>query len=244
MNNDDFLEKAISTARFLSDISPKQIISIKGCDSTHLYCSPYSLQLIGATENEIIGKTVWFPLYDNDADIEKIIRAEDLFILQSRQPKMVFKINRFTTGLTPFICNKTPIINPSTNDTVGILFQAFEMGLFNLHQYLSQGAFINTKNYSSVVSLPNLSKREKQVIFLFMAHLSSQEIAGVLYEIEGKQILKSTVDGIFNDQLYKKFNVHSRPELYKKLQALGFENKIPEELLKSASLFLPGMSVY
>src|SRR3990167_5815899 len=114
MGNDDFLEKAFSTARFLSEISSRQMISIKGCDSTHLYCSPYLLQLMGAAEKEIIGKTVWFSLYDNSSDIEKIIREEDLFILESREPKMVFKINRFTTGLTPYICNKAPIINSYT----------------------------------------------------------------------------------------------------------------------------------
>ncbi len=77
-----------------------------------------------------------------------------------------------------------------------------------------------------------------------MSHLSSQEIANILHEMEGKQILKSTVDSIFNDQLYKKFNERSRPELYKKLQSLGFENKVPQEILQSGSFFMPILQVY
>ena len=244
MSNDDFLEKAFSTARFLSEISPKQMISIKGCDSTHLYCSSYLLQLMGATEKGIIGKTVWFPLYDHSSDIEKIIREEDLSIIESREPKMVFKINRFTTGLTPYVCSKAPIINPDTNDIVGILFQGLEMGSVNLDQYLLKDIFLNRKNNVEILLAPKLSKREKQVIFLFMAHLTSQEIAAVINEVDENQVLKSTVDGIFNDQLYKKFNVCSRLELYKKLKSLGFQNKIPQEILQSGSFILPILKVY
>ncbi|OGT36125.1 MAG: hypothetical protein A3F11_10240 [Gammaproteobacteria bacterium RIFCSPHIGHO2_12_FULL_37_14] len=243
MTNDEFLKKAFSMAHFLSGISPNQMISIKGCDSTHLYCSEYSLQLMGATESEIIGKTVWFPLYDHNPDIEKIIREEDLSILESRMPKMVFKINRFTTGLTPYVCSKAPLINQSTNQVVGILFQGFEMNFVNFQQYLLKYIFLSNNN-SSIHTLPSLSKREKQVVFLFMAHLSSREIANTLYQIEKKQISKSGVDTLFYDQLYPKFNVRSRHELYKKLQDMGYNEMIPEEILISSSMPLSKINIY
>lgn len=244
MTNDEFLKKAFSAAHFLAETSDTQMLSIKGCDSTHLYCSPYLLKLMGAQEKEIIGKTVWFPLYDNDLDIEKIIREEDLFILNSRKPKMVFKINHFTTGLTPYICNKSPLINPETNDIVGILFQGFEIGIINVHQYLLKGISDPSKNISLSEECRHLSKREKQAIFLFMANLSSQEIAEVLYQIEKKQISKSGVDTLFYDQLYPKFKVRTRQALYKKLKAMGYDDMIPKEILISSSMLLNRMNVY
>ncbi|MDP1574679.1 MAG: hypothetical protein Q8L78_07090 [Coxiellaceae bacterium] len=243
MDNNQFLKKTILMAEFLSRTSPKQMISVKSVDSLHLYCSPYLLELMGATTKEMDKKAVWFPLYENNKEIEQIIREEDLLIIQAREPKMVLKINKFTTRITPYICNKSPIINPETNDVVGILFQGFTIGNANLHHAILSLLSNNTKKYHN--KLPQkLTKREKQVIFLFMANLSSQEIASLLSSIEKKEISKTAVDSLFNDQLYPKFEAHSRIDLYKKLHALGFENKIPEAMLKSTSLFLHKTDVY
>lgn len=77
-----------------------------------------------------------------------------------------------------------------------------------------------------------------------MANLSSQEIADMIYEIEGKKIAKSTVDSLFNDQLYTKFDVYSRLALYKRLQALGYDQLTPKELLSTTSKLLDVMRIY
>ncbi len=66
----------------------------------------------------------------------------------------------------------------------------------------------------------------------------------MLYQIGGKSITKSTVDSIFNDQLYAKFDVYSRIALYKKLQSLGYDQLIPKELLSTKSIMLDIMKAY
>ncbi|EKD28177.1 MAG: hypothetical protein ACD_79C00401G0001, partial [uncultured bacterium] len=241
MPENDFLEKIVSAVKMLSECCPKQMLGIKDLESKHVYCSQYLLELMGATMDECVGKKVWLPLYGNDSNFEKIIEEEDREIIASRIPRTYLKINNFSIGLTPYFCRKSPIINPENKKVVGILTQGYEVGLMAFKKHFLKTDLSNQHIEKSEI---HLSKRERQVIYFFMAHLSSQEIADVLHQIENKKVTKSTIDSLFNDQLYPKFDAYSRPDLYKKLQTLGFENKIPEELLKSTSLFLPGMDVY
>ena len=83
MNDASFLKNLIESTDFLSHATPKQVMAIKSCDSKHLYCSPYLLELMGADAHEVIGKTIWAPLYDHQADFEKTIIKEDKNFISS-----------------------------------------------------------------------------------------------------------------------------------------------------------------
>jgi hypothetical protein len=242
-SDEAYLELMINMAKLLSQASRKQMIAIKNSQSEHVFCNNHLLALMGVKAEEILGKTILLPLYNNDSAFEPIIHAEDQAIIDSREAKLVFKINHFTTGLTPYISVKTPLINPSTGNVVGILFQGLEMRALPQHYTLLK-SYGKKGKVNRHTALPKLTKREKQVIFFFMANLGSQEIADMLHTIEGKPIAKSTIDSLFLDQLYVKFEVSSRPALYKKLQALGYDTLIPGELLKSASVLLDVAKVY
>lgn len=106
------------------------------------------------------------------------------------------------------------------------------------------GTALLKKHQLNASEFPKLSKREKQVIFFFMANLSSLEIAEMIYKIEGKKVAKSTIDSLFNDQLYAKFDVYSRPALYQKLQAMGYDQLTPKEVLSPTSRMLDAMRIY
>lgn len=243
MIDQDFLKRAIAAAAFLSEAAPKQMIAVRDLNSVIIFCSDYLSTLTGIPLNQLLGKKIWLSLYDNDMDFEKIIVDEDQLIVNSREPKLVLKINRFCQGLTPYLAIKTPIINPETNHVVGVLFQGLEICTTALTAHLTS-TLQSPKKIKNVSNQPKLSKREKEVIFFFMANLSSQEIAEMLYKIGGKSITKSTVDSIFNDQLYAKFDVYSRIALYKKLQSLGYDQLIPKELLSTKSIMLDIMKAY
>ncbi len=247
MTDEEFLETAVSAVKFIAESSEKQIIGFKRADNfKNLYFSPYLLELSNLSEQEVLNKTVLLSTYGDDPNFEKIITEEDQAIVKSRESKVLLKVNQFKTGLVPYLCKKSPFINPETGNVVGILVQGFEIGLLSLNQHLKKS--IHQKNSAQPhlenPNLPRLTKREKQVIFFFMSHLSSQEIADVLAQMESKKISKSTIDCVFNDQLYLKFEVGSRPALYKKLQALGYDRMIPKENLSVSSNFLEVMRVY
>ena len=243
MLDQDFLKRAISAAAFLSEATPKQMIAVRDLNSVIIFCSDYLSTMTGLPLDQLLGKKIWLSLYDNDMDFEKVIVDEDQVIINGREPKLVLKINRFCQGLTPYLAIKTPIINPETNHVVGVLFQGWEICTTALTTHLIS-TLQSPKKIKNVSNQQKLSKREKEVIFFFMANLSSQEISEMLYKIGGKSITKSTVDSIFNDQLYAKFDVYSRIALYKKLQSLGYEQLIPKELLSTKSIMLDIMKAY
>lgn len=242
MLDNEFLEQAVQAATFLSLASPKQIITVKNADSVHVFCSDYLAKLTGIELDQLLGKKVWLPLYDNDSNLEKTILAEDKEIMSHREGKMLLRINRFVSGLTPYLSLKIPLINPTTNHVVGLLFQGWEIGA-NLTTLMVASLNLTRKSIH-LTKMPKLTKREKEVIFFFMSHLSSQEIADMLSNLEKKSMSKSTIDSIFNDQLYIKFKVHSRISLYKKLQSLGYDLLVPKELLSSTSIKLDIIQTY
>ena len=242
MLDNEFLEQAVQAATFLSLASPKQIITVKNADSVHVFCSDYLAKLTGIELDQLLGKKVWLPLYDNDSNLEKTILAEDKEIMSHREGKMLLRINRFVSGLTPYLSLKIPLINPTTNHVVGLLFQGWEIGA-NLTTLMVAPLNLTRKSIH-LTKMPKLTKREKEVIFFFMSHLSSQEIADMLSNLEKKSMSKSTIDSIFNDQLYIKFKVHSRISLYKKLQSLGYDLLVPKELLSSTSIKLDIIQTY
>ncbi|MDP1573781.1 MAG: hypothetical protein Q8L78_02440 [Coxiellaceae bacterium] len=236
-----FLKSIIDAVRLLSQASPKQMICIKDVNSVHVYASGYLLQLMDAAEVDVIGKKVWLPLYGDQVEVEKMILAEDQKIISAREPALLLKVNKFSTGLKPYFCFKSPLINLENNSVEGLIIYGFEAGLTAFKKHFVK----STANKSSLTNTAiHLTKREKQVIYFFMSHLGSQEIADVLHEMEGKKVSKSTIDTVFNKQLYPKFKVYSRSELYEKLQNAGYENLIPKEILQSGSFFLPVLQVY
>ena len=241
LDDENFLQSIVYAVELTSSAVPDQMIGIKDISSINVYCSKYFADVIGMPVSEIIGKVYLMPHFDQFLDIAL---DEDSKVIKSRESHIFLKINKFHNVLKPLIFIKSPIINPSTQNVVGILFQAFEYGVANnFHQQISNlynEFLINTKKLCAI----KLSKREKQVVFFFLAHLGSQEIADMLYQLENKRITKSTVDSVFTDQLYLKFNVTNRVALYKKLLELDYDKFIPQEILISSSTPLEKVKIY
>lgn len=241
MSDKAFLEKFIQSISLIDKALPQQILIVKDKDGKYIYASEYWTDLIGIKKEILIGQAVWLPLYDDDQSIKEIIDQEEKDVIENKKIRMALKINRFRNKITPYLTHKIPIINPETQNTVGIFCYCFGIGKINIETVLQHALSSSIDTLGEKISL---SRREKQVIYLFMANLSSQEIAKTLSEIENKKVSKSTIDSLFNDQLYIKFSVYSRPELYQKLQTLGFDKLIPQELLKTGSISLDQLVVY
>lgn len=196
----EYLKKLITTMSFLAQSAPKQMLVIKNLQSETVFCSEYLAKLIGENVNSMLGHKTPLSLFNNDADFESILIKEDQKIIEQRLPRVLFKTVKFKNGFSPIISIKSPLINPDTRNVVGILFQGYEQGVLSHQHYLLGSESENKIN--DALEKPVLSTREKQVIFFFLAHLSSQEIAEMIFQIEDKRVSKSTIDGVFNDQLY------------------------------------------
>ncbi len=234
------LELFIDRLASLANMLPTQIIGVKDLDSRYLYCSPNFARLLGYSVEEIVGKHDMFIGEENNA----LRICEDKQIIHERRALPFIHIDKIKGKLTPLTFIKSPIIDEKTDVVIGILCQVFEFAtldpaqqIINMYQNLNLTQKQNQQ-------LPNLSKREKQIVFLFLANLNSAEMVEIIYQMEGKKISKGTIDCVFTDQLFHKFGVYNRQALYVKLVKLGYNRLIPTEMLPATTIALDTHDVY
>lgn len=243
-DDQEFLKQFISAIDVIAEALPKQMIGIKDINSVNIYCSRYFLEEVLVIDaSKIIGKLNIEGDSTRFSPIDQII-IEDQGIMMRRKSQAYLKLNNFNDGIKPRIFIKSPIINPATNNVVGLIYQGMDWSLINFNQQLIKAHQLFKPHNKEILNLPKLTKREKQIVFFFLAKLGSQEIADILYTIENKHISKSTIDSIFIDRLYIKFEVTNRQALYDKLLQLGYDNLIPQDLLISTTIPLTEPLVY
>lgn len=232
------LNQFVEQIRTLAAMLPTQIIGVKNLDYKYIYCSPSFAKILGYSVEEVIGE---HGMFLNDPNNTARI-SEDTAIIQSRKEQSFVHIDRVDGQVSPFTFIKSPIIEPQTQEVIGILCQVFNFSTFNLSQQVLN--FHKGVTKQAKTQLPKLSKREKQVIFLFLANLNSSEIVEVIYKLEGKRISKGTIDCVFTDQLFPKFAVYNRPALFQKLLELGYNRLIPFEMLPQQTMLLETQDIY
>lgn len=229
LNDADYLKNIISATITLVEATTNQptMIGIKNAQSEYLYISPYFLKQTATNFNpQNASISLWknYPF--------NLVREDELKIIQLRTPMQFLVIDYFAGKLSPRVFIKTPLINPKTNNVVGIICQSIAYHQFNFKHYFNQVlSHRQQQNCSNNLLIPTLSERQKQIVFFFLNNLSSQEIANFINKIIKRQIKKTTIDSIFSEQLYPKFNVSNRTDLKQALVDLGFHLIIPENLL-------------
>lgn len=243
-----YLAKFIKSISFVNGGVTDQNIVVKGLNAKHAYCSNAYAKLIGQDANNLDAITSTCTNFElkrlsEDHFEVNVISNEDLDIMQTRNTKAYCRIHEFTTGLMPRIFIKSPIINPDTDKVVGLLMQCFEAAATSIGNQIIH--LFSSKNENIITEPPlKLTNREKQIIFFFLAGKSSQEIALMLSRMENKNIAKSTIDNIFNNQLFKKFAVYNRLALNQKLVEYGYDRYIPHSVLTGATFPLEQQYIY
>jgi hypothetical protein len=237
------LLKVTEAAKILCQSLPKQMIAVKDLNSIHLFFSDYIAEFFQIKPDDIEGAKFFAPIYIEDPHFKQTIDDEDAWVIKNRQERVVLRVQHNLEELRPYACKKLPIINPETNNVVGVYVQGIELLHINFSRF-PQKLFDYEDAFAERKDLPKLTRREKQVVFFFMANLSSQEIADVLGKIENKSLSKKTIDAVFSDQLYAKFAVYSRVGLYQKLLNLRYDELIPKELLTLSSFSISSIRSY
>lgn len=231
-----FVQHIKLTARML----PTQIIGIKNTSSKYIYCSESYVKLLGLSADKILDQHDIF----NDLETSALRIQEDNEIMQQMVPKAFLHISKVKGNWAPITLIKSPIIDPIINKSIGIICQIFDFAVADPASQILQSC---DKLYLSNVNkyvFPKLTKREKQVIFLFLYNMNSEQIIDILYKIDGRRIAKSTVDCLFTDQLFPKFAVYSRKSLYNRLIRMGYNKLIPLEILNKQAFLLDMKTLY
>lgn len=241
MNNEEFLAKVIAKYKRLDELMPFFRISIKDTKTKILYATQRYKYTRGEDSSQIgeygLPPTVY--KYNQNQSIN-----EELEVQQTRTVKHSINMNYFEGTIQPYMTSKYPLINPDTDEVLGVVVVLHKVLYSNIqHQLLraleiyEQPQFVDFNQY-------NLTKREKELIFLFLNGLSSKEIAMVLSKLENKPVSKNTIDNIFANQLRVKFDTFSREALYNKLLELGFDRLVSKDLLFNVKIPLQHIEAY
>lgn len=240
MSNDDFLAEIMMVYKRFDELTPFFNFEVRSLEGRLLLRSASFQQYSGIERNvDSYGLPANLDYYDPEISLR-----EEREVILTKVIKHAINVNYFEGEIQPYLTSKYPLVNISTGSVVGVLV-VFQKLLINSLQHLLLRA-INAYNKVSLVNFEHLklTKREKQLIFLFINGLSSKEIALILSNLEGKAVAKSTIDNIFMNQLRVKFNAHSRESLYDRLIEFGFDNMIPSDLLIGIKIPLQSLTTY
>lgn len=225
----NFLIDIVDSLKTVVALTKESYIGVKNTSLEHIYISPALLKIFNVTLTDNKKISV-FPKYSLESTYQ-----DDQEIIKNKISKNFLIFCQIDESLVPLVFVKTPIFHPDDQAVLGIMYQGFRYDYFNIQQHITS-LFSSIDNKKESILDIHLSKRQKQVIFFFMLHLDSQEIANQLSKIDHKSIKKSTIDSIFNLQLYPKFHVTSRAALYQKMLKLGYNTAIPRSLISPSVL--------
>ena len=240
LTDEDFLDLVINSFKNFDEILHGWCTLIRAPDLSIKYTSPLYTKVFQRAESidnfEFIETNPKHLKEQQEIDLNQVIK--------NRKKVRSFAISEFDGKLQPFSLEKSPIINPSTNNVVGIYCSYRTLSFISMQLQIIRSLEIFECDYTTDISKYKLTTREKEAIFLFLSGLSSKDIAFTLSKISGREISKSTVDSLFRDQLFLKFEVYNRDALFEKLLRLGFDRYVPSDLLPKVELPVSELIAY
>lgn len=234
LSDEEYLEqKILSIYRFKSDT----VCGIKDHDSVYIASSNASAKLLGFCEvKKIVGK--------KDEDIPcKLARDAEIFFMQDREIEQTRSTRHYLntyeyfSGVLPLKCSKTPIINPATNNVLGVYYEGNQLLINNILQIIFD-LHGNRFGYYSSLYLGNnpkqfnLTNREQEVLYCICLGFSTRKaIANLLSYIHNREIRVNTiVDEVFKG-LYRKLPCKSTAQLLEFAVANKLYLHIPKQFI-------------
>lgn len=241
MTDNEYLEKIIRTYQELDQLVPTRPLAIYNLDQKIIFSSmSYKTARGGCAIEGGHGLPD-----DSGKYTQQQSRNEEKIVLSKRKVIQSINFNFYDGKVQPYTTTKSPLINKNSDNVVGIHVVLQKIMYTNIKFSLLKALEIYDlplKDYD--LSKYKLTKRECQVVFLFLNGLTSQEIASVLSKADGKELSKSAIDAVFSNQLRVKFDVYSRESLYQELIRLGFYRMIPNDLMVNIKLQISDVEIY
>jgi hypothetical protein len=198
MNDEDFFECYCKSADILFNNGLGEMVFIKDKDFNYQYLSP--LYEKNKSQQGLIVANKDTDLSEEQSAIWDIIRKQDEEIKESREVREFLDIDMYKRiGLV----RKRPIINPSTNNFLGILgiIKPFSMPNFLSLIYKMHGVNfgLNNKEQSTRLKI-KLTERQHMVLFLYINKYSNTEISFIISLISSKISVSRVNDHLENNK--------------------------------------------
>lgn len=238
LQDTEYFDKYCESAKFVYESGGREVVFIKDNTSKFCYLSAgYVDGFLEGLNSDGLGSSN--SLEDHQDKISTYFRSQtasfeaaieqDEEVKSLRKEKFFIYVDRFDQiGLI----RKSPIINPFTNNVVGIIGYIIPFILPNISQLLYR---VNNINHPIVNKRLNYEMTTKQHMVLFLAvhNFSYTEISKVMTKI-GYSISPGRVNEHL-ESLKFIFRVKSKEELIRKGLALSYHLYIPRGFLKSGS---------
>lgn len=239
-SNAEYLECVVNNYRDLDELTSLPPVAIYDINQIVVFSSKQYKQVRGT---QALEGCCGLP-----DELGKYLKSQSLFeqekIIRTRAPEYSINFNNYDGIVQPYTTSKRALVNPDNNEVAGLYVELRKLLYTNLKFSILKALNVYDFSVNTDFKKYNLSKREKQVIFLFIHGLTSQEIASVISTAENKNISKSAIDAVFANQLRVKFDVYTRDGLYDKLISLGFYQALPQDLMVNIKLPAGHIDVY
>lgn len=202
-NNDDLFFRKVISSFYFSEAN-SQVACIKDTCSRYVAVSEQFSKLAGQSVRHIIGKSA-AELFLCSGELAQTYYQQDREVETSREKRKFLDINYYSSGLGILIFQKTPIINPATDNVLGVycIASTFEgASALNVVQLLAKEPLENQCNPDGCMK--SLTKREQEVLFCVANGLTDRKlIARFLSAIHGKEIgadatIKNILKSLYN----------------------------------------------
>ncbi len=210
-----------------------EVVFIKNADLKFSYVSPAYLR--GYKEGGSISKEVLLGLDEpkqTKTALNKKILNQDVEIKSNLKPAKFLYIDIYNKiG----IIHKQAIINPDTNNFVGIFCHVSPLALPSVVDMVYKMNGI--KDIGRSIKVPSskyeLTQRQHEVLFLYINRYSASEVAVILSAL-GKKITVGRVNDILQSLKFI-FWINTKEELIKKAISLKYHLLIPRSFLQVGS---------
>ncbi len=233
---DDFIQASQTTFKYLDDL-----VFIKNDELKMYYVSPAYLKFLHQdtplSQEDILGKDIIeLKLRDNEELLKSMTNDDELV----KQTKTKQKFMCIDSRKNIFVVFKRPVINPATDNCVGIIAHITTLVLPNLMKMLlkinNKTSYIisNESNYNQLEY--KLTERQHIVLFLYLHRYSAAEIASILGTL-GYKMSNSRI----NDHLEALkfiFRVRTKDQLIEKALAMDYNSSVPRALLREGTYLM------
>ncbi len=232
MNDKEFMQEYVKAAKLIFSSLSQDLVSIKDADLKFLTMTHKMLDFMGVkSADEVIGKTLKdFQQSCGEEIIEKFTK-QDLEVVATKKNKIYLEIAPvYNREAKIYKVYKTPIINPDTNNCLGVRVQISNMywpnvikSLFRIHG--TKGLLLGHSNKADSWRDYPLNEMQHTVLFLCLNNYSYSEIA-LLMNSFGQDVTPVRVND-YLEQLKLIFHVRTKAQLIEKALGLNFHTYLP-----------------
>lgn len=183
-------------------------------------------------DNNLLGKAASHLPNMSHNNYTEIYKQEEIIINNHEFQDSMYLLKKDNKVIN-YVIRKTPLVNPTTNNCVGILINTRRF-VPDLFRRVMLSKFVSLPKYKKTLATPEMSEQQQQVAFcLLLGFHSRKEIVTILSTLSKSEYNETMIKNSLQ-ALYNKFECHTPGQLLD-LISIG---QIPVEL--PASIVLTG----